>query len=69
MEFRQIPFSELLQDRAAFDVFHEEFQKGTWLDVAALVGSESTIDDAYKHDTIPADVLDAIVTRLEEMNK
>ena len=49
MEFRQIPFSELLQDRAAFDVFHEEFQKGTWLDVAALVGSESTIDDAYKH--------------------
>lgn len=69
MEFRQIPFSELLQDRAAFDVFHEEFQKGTWLDVAALVGSESTIDDAYKHDTIPADVLDAIMARLEEMNK
>ena len=69
MEFRQIPFSELLQDRAAFDVFHEEFQKGTWLDVAALVGSESTIDDAYKHDSIPADVLYAIVARLEEMNK
>ena len=69
MEFRKIPFSELLQDRAVFDVFHEEFQKGTWLDVAALVGSESTIDDAYKHDTIPADVLDAIVARLEEMNK
>lgn len=69
MEFRQLSFSELLQDRAAFQVFHEEFQKGTWLDVAALVGSESCIDDAYKDGTIPEAVLDAIVARLEQKNE
>ena len=69
MEFRQLPFSKLLQDRATFAVFHQEFQKGTWLDVAALVGSESCIDDAYKEGTIPEDVLDAIVVRLEQMNE
>ena len=68
MEFRQLPFSKMLQDREIFAIFDEEFQKGTWLDVAALVGSESCIDDAYKDGTIPENTLDAIVARLEELN-
>lgn len=40
-----------------------------WLDVAALVGSESSIDDAYKDGTIPEKTLDHIVARLEEFEQ
>lgn len=69
MKFRQLPFSQMLRSREIFSIFDEEFQKGTWLDVAALVGSESCIDDAYKDGTIPKDTLDDIVARLEQLGQ
>lgn len=69
MELRRLPFSQILQDRKIFTIFDEEFQKGMWLDVAALVGSESSIDDAYKDGTIPEKTLDHIVARLEEFEQ
>lgn len=52
-----------------FHIFDEEFQKDTWLDVAALVGSESCIDAAYKDGTIPKTTLDSIVARMEQLEQ
>ncbi len=69
MDFRRLPFSKILKDRKIFSVFDEEFQKGMWLDVAALVGSDSCIDDAYKDGTIPEATLDQIVARLKELEQ
>ncbi|MCR5144325.1 MAG: hypothetical protein K6B67_03335 [Lachnospiraceae bacterium] len=66
MSYRRKPFSELLQDRDVFNIFDEVFQKGTWLDVAALVSSDGTIEGAYKDGTIPANILDEIVSKLDE---
>ncbi len=64
MNYRNCPLSELLQNREIFSVFDEEFQKDTWLDVTALLGSESTIDQLYGDGTVPAETLDRIVARL-----
>lgn len=69
MDFRNIPFSELLQDREVFGIFDEIFQKGTWLDVSALVASDSTIESSYKDGTIPESSLDEIVEKLNEIMK
>ena len=65
MSLRQVPFSQLLQDRSVFGIFDDVFQKGTWLDVSVLLASESCIDDAYRDGSIPKETLDEIVTRLE----
>ena len=64
MNYRQYPLSELLQNREVIAIFDEEFQKGTWLDVTALLDSESTIDELYCDGTVPAETLDSIVARL-----
>ena len=64
MDYREYPLSELLQNRKIFAVFDEEFQKGTWLDATALLGSDSTINQLYRDGTVPRDTLDSIVTRL-----
>ena len=64
MNYRDYPLSELLQNRDIFAIFDEEFQKGTWLDVTALLGSDSTIDQLYGDGTVPAETLDRIVARL-----
>jgi hypothetical protein len=63
-DFRNKPLSELLQDRSIFHIFDEEFQKAGWLDVTALLNSESRIEDLYEDKTVPADVLDRIVERI-----
>lgn len=64
MDYREYPLSQLLKNRKIFAVFDEEFQKGTWLDAAALLGSDSTINQLYRDGTVPRDTLDSIVTRL-----
>jgi len=64
MNYRNYPLSELLKNREIFAIFDEEFQKGTWLDVTALLGSESTINQLYGDGTVPAETLDRIVARL-----
>ena len=53
MDYREYPLSELLKNRKIFAVFDEEFQKGTWLDATALLGSESTINQLYRDGTVP----------------
>ncbi len=66
MDYREFPLSELLQNRKIFAVFYEEFQKGTWLDATALLGSDSTINQLYRDGTVPRDTLDSIVSRLSK---
>ena len=66
MDIKQQPLSVLLQDRDIFAVFDEEFGRATWLDVTALLSSESTLLDLYADGTVPAEVLDEIVKRIEE---
>ena len=61
MDYREFPLSQLLQNRKIFAVFDEEFQKGTWLDATALLGSESTINQLYRDGTVPRETLDKIV--------
>lgn len=65
MNYRDYPLSKLLQNRDVFAVFDEEFQKGTWLDVTALLGSDSSINQLYKDGAVPAETLDRIVDRLK----
>ena len=65
MDFKQQPLSALLQDRDIFAVFDEEFHRATWLDVTALLSSESTLLDLYADGTVPKSVLDEIVKRIE----
>ncbi len=64
MNYRDTPLTELLQDRRIFSIFDEEFRKGTWLDVTALLGSESTLGGLYDDGTVPPEVLDSILKRL-----
>ena len=64
MDYREYPLSQLLKNRKIFEVFDEEFQKGTWLDATALLRSECTINSLYKDGTVPRETLDKIVERL-----
>ncbi len=64
MDFRDYPLSLLLKNRDIFAIFDEEFNKGTWLDVTALLNSESSINQLYSDDTVPAETLNRIVARL-----
>ncbi len=64
MDIKQQPLSILLQNRDIFAVFDEEFQRATWLDVTALLSSESTLMDLYTDGTVPAEVLDEIVKKI-----
>ncbi|MDD6667000.1 MAG: hypothetical protein PUE58_03365 [Lachnospiraceae bacterium] len=66
-DFRNKPLSELLQDRSIFHIFDEEFQKAGWLDVTALLNSESRIEDLYEDKIVPADVLDRIVEKVSAL--
>ena len=66
-DFRNKPLSELLQDRSIFHIFDEEFQKAGWLDVTALLNSESRIEDLYEDKIVPADVLDRIVEKVNAL--
>ena len=66
MDYRQVPLSELLQDRRIFAIFDEEFHKNTWLDVTALLGSESTLGGLYEDGIVPPEVLDSILKRLKQ---
>lgn len=67
MDFKKLPFSQMLQDRKVFGIFDDVFQQGTWLDVSALLASESCIEDAYADGTIPKETLDLIVERMETL--
>ncbi len=65
MDYKKVPLSELLSDRRIFNIFDEEFRKAKWLDVTALLGSESTLGGLYSDGIVPADVLDSIIKRLD----
>ena len=61
-----MPLSALLSDRRVFGIFDEEFHRHTWLDVTALLGSESTLGGLYSDGIVPSEVLDRIVKRLND---
>ena len=50
-----------------FAIFDDEFQKATWLDVTALLSSDSTVMDLYADGTVPKEVLDAIDKRMPKI--
>lgn len=64
MDYKDYPLAELLKNRQVFSIFDEEFRKGTWLDVTALLRSDCTINQLYSDGTVPAETLDNIVARL-----
>lgn len=66
MDYTKLPLSEILREREVFVIFDEEFQKETWLNVTALQGSESTIEDLYNDGTVPEEVLKRIEKRIKE---
>ncbi len=65
MDIKQQPLSEILQNRDIFAIFDEEFQRASWLDVTALLSSESTLMDLYTDGIVPAEVLDEITKRID----
>ena len=67
MEYIKKPLKEILRDRKIYNIFHTEFQKSPWLDLAGLHNSESSIEDLYRDEIIPKDVLDSIVARLQAL--
>lgn len=62
--FEDIPLSQLLKQREIFEIFDEEFRNEGWLDITALIGSDSSIKDIEADQTIPKLVLDKIKERL-----
>lgn len=68
MNYKDTPLSELLSNRSIFEIFDEEFAKGTWLDVTALLKSECTLDGLYDDPSIPNDILDSILVKLEKLH-
>ena len=68
MDVKGLVLADLLKNRTVYEIFDEEFRRGTWLDASALVGSESSIEDLYNDKTVPSGVLDAVVERLEKLD-
>ena len=60
MDYKNTPLSQLLRDREMFAIFDDEFQKATWLDVTALLSSDSTVMDLYADGTVPKEDVEAI---------
>ena len=60
MDILDRPLAEILADRKIFNIFDEEFRNAGWLDVTALLKSESSLNDLYRDGTVPEAVLDRI---------
>ena len=67
MQYNELPLKDLLSDRNVFGIFDEEFHKAGWLDVTALLDSESRVSDLYQDRTVPEEVLDRIAQRLNNL--
>ncbi len=65
MDILDRPLAEILADRKIFNIFDEEFRNAGWLDVTALLKSESSFNDLYKDGTVPEVVLDRIKEKIE----
>ena len=64
MDILDRPLAEILADRKIFNIFDEEFRRAGWLDVTALLKSESSLNDLYKDGTVPEAVLDRIKEKI-----
>ncbi len=64
MDILDRPLAEILADRKIFNIFDEEFRNAGWLDVTALLKSESSFNDLYKDGTVPEAVLDRIKEKI-----
>lgn len=69
IDITTISLKELLSDRKVFQIFDDEFRDAGWLDVTALLKSDSTLIDLYKDGTVPKDVLDRIMSKLSKDKK
>ena len=68
LDYDNIPLSKLLRERDIFDIFDEEFRSEGWLDVTALIGSDSSLKDLESDQTVPATVLERIRARLNALS-
>ena len=64
MDILDRPLAEILVDRQIFSIFDEEFRNAGWLDVTALLKSESSLNDLYRDGTVPEAVLDRIKEKI-----
>lgn len=64
MDILDRPLAEILVDRQIFNIFDEEFRNAGWLDVTALLKSESSLNDLYRDGTVPEAVLDRIKEKI-----
>ena len=69
MTLQELPLSQLLQRREIFAIFDNEFQQSIWLDTTALLKYEGSVNDLYKDKTVPTEILDRIVEKLQSMEE
>jgi len=69
MKLQEMSLAELLSNREIFAIFDEEFHRGSWLDVTALLKSEGNLEDLYRDGSVPSEVLDRIKERLSDLEK
>ena len=69
MDYTTQPLKEILKDREIYNIFHTEFLKSEWLNLAGLQNSESSLQDLYRDGTLPTEVLDAIAARLGALSE
>ena len=68
MRLKDMPLSQVLRDRTIFGIFDEEFQKEPWLDLTALLQSESSVTQIYGDDIVPREILDRVIERLDALD-
>ncbi|MCR5211370.1 MAG: hypothetical protein K6C41_02355 [Lachnospiraceae bacterium] len=69
MDILDRPLAEILVDRQIFSIFDEEFRNAGWLDVTALLKSESSLNDLYRDGTVPEAVLDRIKEKISAFDE
>ncbi len=67
MSLKELPLSELLQNREIFAIFDDEFNKEAWLDASALLKYEGTMQDLYSDGSVPEKTLDKISEKLQSI--
>ena len=69
MDILDRPLAEILVDRQIFSIFDEESRNAGWLDVTALLKSESSLNDLYRDGTVPEAVLDRIKEKISAFDE
>lgn len=67
MNIYEIPLNKLLKNQKVYQVFYESFRKDPWLDLTALVDSETTINGLYEDGIVPSNVMNSIMDDLKSI--